>query len=72
MSPAEREELEALASEYALGTLSGDERARLEARMAWDGELAQFVDAWNRRLAPLTSRSSPRGFTSLAATPSKR
>jgi anti-sigma-K factor RskA len=59
MSPAEREEFEALAAEYALGTLSGDERARLEARIAWDAELAVLVDAWNRRLAPLAEGIEP-------------
>ena len=53
MSPQEREELELQASEYALGSLSGDERLRFERILAEEPWLQQRVDEWNRRLGPL-------------------
>ena len=51
----ELNEPEALAAEHALGVLSGPERAAAERRMATDTGFAQAVDAWRRRLAPLTA-----------------
>lgn len=41
------------AAEYALGTLSADERATFEAELARDGVLAASAHAWANRLAPL-------------------
>lgn len=49
------EELEELASGYVLGTLSADQRAEVEHRMAADRDLRAAVDDWERRLLPLNS-----------------
>jgi anti-sigma factor ChrR (cupin superfamily) len=46
------QDLDALAGEYVLGTLTGDERQALEARMSHDAGLRARVEAWERRLAP--------------------
>lgn len=43
----------ALAAEYALGTLDGDERAQADALMAGDKEFAALVETWSHRLAAL-------------------
>src|SRR5262245_63335530 len=43
----------ALAAEYALGTLDGDERAQVETMMAVDQEYAALVQAWEFRLGVL-------------------
>jgi anti-sigma-K factor RskA len=43
----------ALAAEYALGTLDGDERAQADALMAADKDFAAQVEAWSHRLAAL-------------------
>jgi anti-sigma-K factor RskA len=43
---------EALAAEYALGVLSGEERAAVEARIARDRAFALLVEGWEHRLAP--------------------
>jgi anti-sigma-K factor RskA len=43
----------ALAAEYALGTLDGDERAQVEAMMAVDRNFAAVVEAWQFRLGAL-------------------
>jgi anti-sigma-K factor RskA len=59
MSPQEREELELQASEYALGSLSGDERLRFERILAEEPWLQQRVDEWNRRLGPLAEALAP-------------
>jgi anti-sigma-K factor RskA len=59
MSPQEREELELQASEYALGSLSGDERVRFERILADQPWLQQRVDDWNRRLGPLVEGLAP-------------
>lgn len=59
MTPQERDELEQQASEYALGTLAGDERARFEAALSEHVWLQQRVDEWSRRLAPLAEAVAP-------------
>lgn len=59
MSPEQREELELQASEYALGTLSGEERAHFEQALANEPWLQQRVDEWNRRLGPLAEALPP-------------
>jgi hypothetical protein len=46
------QDLDALAGEYVLGTLTGEERQALEARMKRDAGLRDRVEAWERRLAP--------------------
>nr|WP_315292472.1 anti-sigma factor [Serratia proteamaculans] len=43
----------ALAAEYALGTLRGPARFRLEQRIRYEPELAALVAQWQRLLAPL-------------------
>jgi anti-sigma-K factor RskA len=43
----------ALAAEYALGTLDGDERAQADALIATDRDFAALVEAWSYRLAVL-------------------
>lgn len=48
-------ERDALAAEYVLGTLE----AREAARVAADPAMAGAVDAWERRLAPLTELALP-------------
>ena len=50
---------EALASEYALGTLRGAARRRFERLLAGDADLRARVSAWERRLAPLSDRVEP-------------
>jgi anti-sigma-K factor RskA len=44
---------EGLAAEYALGTLSAEERAAVAARRLGDPELDAAIAAWEQRLAPL-------------------
>ena len=48
-----------VAAEYVLGTLDADPRAQVRARLAVDGELADHVKAWTRRLAPLDEATPP-------------
>jgi anti-sigma-K factor RskA len=59
MTPQERDELEQQAGEYALGTLSGDERARFERALSEHVWLQQRVEDWSRRLAPLAEAVAP-------------
>ncbi len=54
-----REERDALAAEYVLGTLDAREAAEVRALMAPDAELATLVTAWERRLAPLQALATP-------------
>lgn len=49
----------ALAGEYALGLLEGDERADFEARLAREPELAALVEEWQGRLAQLADEVDP-------------
>jgi len=46
------QDLDALAGEYVLGTLAGEERQALEARIERDSDLRARVEAWERRLGP--------------------
>jgi anti-sigma-K factor RskA len=50
---ATSEEHNALAAEYALGTLDAEERAQAEAMMAVDQEFAALVDGWAWKLGAL-------------------
>ena len=52
-------ERDALAGEYVLGTLDGDERRAAEARIAADPGFAAAVAAWQKRLQPLTDAEPP-------------
>ena len=47
------EEKDALAAEYVLGTLAGDERANAEGMIASDPAFAELVRQWERRLGEL-------------------
>ncbi|MEM7025197.1 MAG: cupin domain-containing protein [Pseudomonadota bacterium] len=53
------EEREELAASFVLGTLDAHERARVEALLAHDQELAALVNAWDERLTPLASGIEP-------------
>ncbi|MBV7536443.1 anti-sigma factor [Duganella sp. sic0402] len=53
------EQLQQLAGEYVLGTLSAAERRALEQRMTREPLLRAEVAAWERRLLPLTSLAPP-------------
>ncbi len=52
MAP-EREDLDALAGEYVLGTLDAEERRAAEARYAADADFRRAVSDWETRLQPL-------------------
>ncbi len=55
---SDTEDRSALAAEYALGVLEGDERAQALALLDTDPDFARMVDDWSRQLAPL-SRLAP-------------
>ena len=57
--PLNDDELQRLASEYVLGTLTAPERADVEQRLPGDALLRDAVDAWERRLLPLTALAPP-------------
>lgn len=48
-----------LASEYVLGTLSADERHQAQELMRSEPAFAELVQAWERRLLPLTQLADP-------------
>lgn len=52
-------ELQSLAGEYVLGTLSNARRQEVERRLPVDLHLRQEVDAWEQRLHPLTKLAEP-------------
>jgi anti-sigma-K factor RskA len=51
----DQDNIDALAGEYVLGTLSGDERAQVEALRRRDPALEAAIQAWERRLDPMTT-----------------
>ena len=53
MTETDRDEIDALAGEFVLGTLAGDERRAAEARHATDPVFRALVAAWEKRLQPL-------------------
>ena len=53
MTETDRDEIDALAGEYVLGTLAADERRAAEARYSADPAFRALVSAWERRLQPL-------------------
>lgn len=56
---AHDDELQALAGEYVLGLLTGEERDRVERRMTGDARLRRHVEAWQLRLQPLAEAVEP-------------
>jgi anti-sigma-K factor RskA len=58
---SDQEDIDALAGEYVLGTLTGPERRLADARRLTDLTLDQAIQAWERRLTPLIQ-----GTTSVA------
>lgn len=58
-TPLNDDELQRLASEYVLGTLTAPERADVEQRLPRDALLRDAVDAWEQRLLPLTALAPP-------------
>ena len=55
----ELDDIDGLAAEYVLGTLSRDERAGVESRLGSEVPLKAAVDAWQRRLTPLADTITP-------------
>ena len=53
------DDLDDLAAEYVLGTLSGDERAAFEARLQRDPAAMSAVARWAQRLQPLADAVTP-------------
>ena len=53
------EQLDELASEYVLGTLSDERRRSVQQRLPDDAELRTAVDTWERRLLGLTDFAQP-------------
>ena len=56
----EAEDIDALAAEYALGTLPAAERASVALRARSEPPLAAAIEAWERRLGPLAETVAPR------------
>jgi anti-sigma-K factor RskA len=52
-------DLDALASEYVLGTLEPGQRRDVQNRLAMDPDLRAAVDAWEERLLALTELAEP-------------
>ena len=55
----ELDDIDALAAEYVLGTLSHDERVAAQQRFATEPALKSAVVAWQRRLSPLADTVAP-------------
>src|SRR5215510_9829218 len=53
----EEDDIDGLAAEYVLGSLSPAERAELEARRGGDAALAAAIEAWQVRLGPLSEQA---------------
>ena len=53
------DDLDGLAGEYVLGTLSGADRTQFEARLRGDAAAARAVADWSRRLQPLADAVPP-------------
>lgn len=60
MGQDQSEETVFLAGEYALGTLSWEERLAFEARLKTDPDLQDEVDFWQRELAGMLNSVPPR------------
>lgn len=59
MNETPDDDLQNLAGEYVLGTLSAQQREEIERRMSHEPALRAAVDAWERRLHPLTAMAEP-------------
>lgn len=59
MKPEVDSELDALAGEYVLGTLSPEQHAAVAERLGTDPSLRAAVDAWEARLLELTTLAAP-------------
>lgn len=55
----EREDIDAQAAEYVLGTLDSSERAAIAARRMREAPLALAIEAWELRLGPLAAFGRP-------------
>lgn len=53
------EDLDDLAAEYVLGTLSGEQRAAMQHRLKTEPAVRAAVDAWEARLLELTTQVEP-------------
>ena len=53
---SQTEEIEGLAGEYVLGSLTAEERREVSRRRAIEPQLDAAIVAWERRLAPLNAR----------------
>lgn len=53
------DDLDQLAGEYVLGTLSAEQRQQVEQRLAHEPALQAAVDAWEERLLPLAYLAPP-------------
>ena len=51
---SDQEDIDALAAEYVLGTLSPAERTAVSARRLRERDLDAAIEAWEARLAPLS------------------
>jgi anti-sigma-K factor RskA len=56
---SDRDDIDALAAEYALGTLDAPERADVAARRSLDAALDAAIVDWENRLAPLAETIAP-------------
>ena len=59
INPRPDDDIQALAGEYVLGTLSVAERTAVEKRLPGDAALRSAVDAWEERLHPLVALAPP-------------
>ena len=55
----ELDDIDGLAAEYVLGTLTREERQAVAGRRAADKALDRAIEAWERRLGPLVETVSP-------------
>lgn len=55
----DQEDIDALAAEYVLGTLSPAERTAVNARRQRERDLDAAIEAWELRLAPLAQATPP-------------
>jgi hypothetical protein len=53
----EEDDIDGLAAEYVLGSLSPAERTEVEARRGNDAALAAAIEAWQMRLGPLSEQA---------------
>lgn len=53
------DDLDQLAGEYVLGTLSAEQRQQVQQRLAHEPQLQAAVDAWEQRLLPLAELAQP-------------